>query len=304
MIIGIIGVTNTSINLIYNLILAKTDVDFLLIDENFIKTNQIIKELNLIIKQGGYKNKVFLEDYGSLEKANILIIDPAQNLVPGMSLVDLALENSEKIYKIGYLVRHSNFNGIAFVLGYNNSILCKIFSFASGLIGKKVFGIGPNLENMHANLFVNDLNLNIAKDNEFLVLGDHGHSFLLDSNIEKNDTTIDKISKIDDYVVQTNNETLENLIRKTPHSRVLGLILSKILLDILNRRQNFHLLNCWVESFYNIRDDFFSLPVKIDIFGQVKTKDIKLTQADREKLVKFIWEKNKLLDLTNKFLSQ
>ncbi|MDW2924658.1 lactate dehydrogenase [Mesomycoplasma ovipneumoniae] len=304
MIIGLIGVTNTSINLIYNLILAKTDVDFLLIDENFIKTNQIIKELNLIIKQGGYKNKVFLEDYGSLEKANILIIDPAQNLVPGMSLVDLALENSEKIYKIGYLVRHSNFNGIAFVLGYNNSILCKIFSFASGLIGKKVFGIGPNLENMHANLFVNDLNLDIAKDNEFLVLGDHGHSFLLDSNIEKNDTTIDKISKIDDYVVQTNNETLENLIRKTPHSRVLGLILSKILLDILNKRQNFHLLNCWVESFYNIRDDFFSLPVKIDIFGQVKTKDIKLTQADREKLVKFIWEKNKLLDLTNKFLSQ
>ncbi|MEG3826309.1 lactate dehydrogenase [Mesomycoplasma ovipneumoniae] len=304
MIIGLIGVTNTSINLIYNLILANTDVDFLLIDENFIKTTQIIKELNLIIKQGGYKNKVFMENYDSLEKANILIIDPAQNLVPGMSLVDLALENSEKIYKIGYLVRHSNFNGIAFVLGYNNSILCKIFSFASGLIGKKVFGIGPNLENMHANLFVNDLNLNIAKDNEFLVLGDHGHSFLLDSNIEKNDTTIDKISKIDDYVVQTNNETLENLIRKTPHSRVLGLILSKILLDILNRRQNFHLLNCWVESFYNIRDDFFSLPVKIDIFGQVKTKDIKLTQADREKLVKFIWEKNKLLDLTNKFLSQ
>ncbi|WP_341517623.1 lactate dehydrogenase [Mesomycoplasma ovipneumoniae] len=304
MIIGIIGVTNTSINLIYNLILAKTDVDFLLIDENFIKTNQIIKELNLIIKQGGYKNKVFLEDYGSLEKANILIIDPAQNLVPGMSLVDLALENSEKIYKIGYLVRHSNFNGIAFVLGYNNSILCKIFSFASGLIGKKVFGIGPNLENMHANLFVNDLNLNITKDNEFLVLGDHGHSFLLDSNIEKNETTINKINKIDDYVAQTNNEILENLIRKTPHSRVLGLILSKILLDILNQRQNFHLLNCWVESFYNIRDDFFSLPVKIDIFGQVKTKDIKLTQADREKLVKFIWEKNKLLDLTNKFLSQ
>ncbi|WP_341490807.1 lactate dehydrogenase [Mesomycoplasma ovipneumoniae] len=304
MIIGLIGVTNTSINLIYNLILAKTDVDFLLIDENFIKTNQIIKELNLIIKQGGYKNKIFLENYDSLEKANILIIDPAQNLVPGMSLVDLALENSEKIYKIGYLVRHSSFNGIAFILGYNNSILCKIFSFASGLIGKKVFGIGPNLENMHANLFINDLNLNIVKDNEFLVLGDHGHSFLLDSNIEKNETTIDKISKIDDYVAQTNNETLENLIRKTPHSRVLGLILSKILLDILNQRQNFHLLNCWVESFYNIRDDFFSLPVKIDIFGQVKTKDIKLTQADREKLVKFIWEKNKLLDLTNKFLSQ
>ncbi|WP_069097843.1 lactate dehydrogenase [Mesomycoplasma ovipneumoniae] len=304
MIIALIGVTNASINLIYNLILAKTNVDFLLIDENFIKTNQIIKELNLIIKHGGYKNKIFLEDYASLEKANILIIDPNQNLVPGMSLVDLALENSEKIYKIGYLVRHSNFNGIAFVLGYNNSILCKIFSFASGLIGKKVFGIGPNLENMHANLFLNDLNLNIVKDNDFLVLGDHGHSFLFDSNIEKNDTTVDKISKIDDYVSQTNGEIIENLIRKTPHSRLLGLIMSKILLDILNQSKNFHLLNCWVESFYNIRDDFFSLPVKIDIFGQVKTKDIKLTQADREKLVKFIWEKNKLLDLTNKFLSQ
>ncbi|MDW2914458.1 lactate dehydrogenase [Mesomycoplasma ovipneumoniae] len=304
MIIALIGVTNTSINLIYNLILAKINVDFVLIDENFIKTNQIIKELNLIIKQGGYKNKIFLEDYASLEKANILIIDPNQNLVPGMSLVDLALENSEKIYKIGYLVRHSNFNGIAFVLGYNNSILCKIFSFTSGLIGKKVFGIGPNLENMHANLFFNDLNLNIAKDNNFLVLGDHGHSFLIDSNIEKNETTIDKISKIDDYVSQINAEIIENLIRKTPHSRLLGLIMSKILLDILNKSQNFHLLNCWVESFYNIRDDFFSLPVKIDIFGQVKTKDIKLTQVDREKLVKFIWEKNKLLDLTNKFLSQ
>ncbi|CNS20020.1 Uncharacterised protein [Salmonella enterica subsp. enterica serovar Typhimurium str. DT104] len=95
MIIGFIGITNTSINLISNLILTRNEVEFLIIDNNFLRLNQIIEEFNSIIDYGRHKNKINFTNYQNLEKADILIIEPKQNQAPGMNLTDQAIENAE-----------------------------------------------------------------------------------------------------------------------------------------------------------------------------------------------------------------
>ncbi|ASU14704.1 L-lactate dehydrogenase [Mesomycoplasma hyopneumoniae] len=256
MIIGFIGITNTSINLISNLILTRNEVEFLIIDNNFLRLNQIIEEFNSIIDYGRHKNKINFTNYQNLEKADILIIEPKQNQAPGMNLTDQAIENAEWIYKTGFLVRNSNFNGITFILGYYNSILCKIFSSTSGLVGKKVFGIGTILENIYFNMLLKKTNSDLAKTANLLILGDQGNSFLINQDFKNNEIT-DKNNEIFDKLIQKINEkSLEKIIRKTAENWLLASILLDILLDIFQQKQSFFLINSWVESFYNIKNDF------------------------------------------------
>ncbi|MXR39390.1 lactate dehydrogenase [Mycoplasma sp. MF12] len=303
MIIGFINITNTSINLISNLILTNTDVNFLIINHDFSRANQIIEEFNSIIDYGKYKNKIYFKNYQNLENADILIVEPNQSLVPGMNLSDLAIENAEWIYKIGYLVRNSNFNGIAFVLGYNNAILCKIFSDSSGLIGKKVFGIGSVLENISFDSFLKKSEIDVAKNGNFFVFGDLGHGFLIAQEFENKNLIKEKIESFEKIIQKINDKSLEKIIRKTPENWLLASILLTILLDIFQQRQNFFLLNCWVDSFYNIKNDFFSLPVKINLFGQIETKNIELNKSEQQKLIQFMWKKTDLINLVNKYLN-
>lgn len=302
MIIGFIGITNTSINLISNLILTRNEVEFLIIDNNFLRLNQIIEEFNSIIDYGRHKNKINFTNYQNLEKADILIIEPKQNQAPGMNLTDQAIENAEWIYKTGFLVRNSNFNGITFILGYYNSILCKIFSSTSGLIGKKVFGIGAILENIYFNMLLKKTNSDLAKTANFLILGDQGNSFLINQDFKNNEIT-DKNNEIFDKLIQKINEkSLEKIIRKTAENWLLASILLDILLDIFQQKQSFFLINSWVESFYNIKNDFFTIPVKIDLSGQIETKNINLNKQDQQKLIQFMWKKDELNTLIDKYL--
>lgn len=302
MIIGFIGITNTSINLISNLILTRNEVEFLIIDNNFLRLNQIIEEFNSIIDYGRHKNKINFTNYQNLEKADILIIEPKQNRAPGMNLTDQAIENAEWIYKTGFLVRNSNFNGITFILGYYNSILCKIFSSTSGLIGKKVFGIGAILENIYFNMLLKKTNSDLAKTANFLILGDQGNSFLINQDFKNNEIT-DKNNEIFDKLIQKINEkSLEKIIRKTAENWLLASILLDILLDIFQQKQSFFLINSWVESFYNIKNDFFTIPVKIDLSGQIETKNINLNKQDQQKLIQFMWKKDELNTLIDKYL--
>ncbi|WP_404924253.1 lactate dehydrogenase [Mesomycoplasma hyopneumoniae] len=302
MIIGFIGITNTSINLISNLILTRNEVEFLIIDNNFLRLNQIIEEFNSIIDYGRHKNKINFTNYQNLEKADILIIEPKQNQAPGMNLTDQAIENAEWIYKTGFLVRNSNFNGITFILGYYNSILCKIFSSTSGLIGKKVFGIGTILENIYFNMLLKKTNSDLAKTANFLILGDQGNSFLINQDFKNNEIT-DKNNEIFDKLIQKINEkSLEKIIRKTAENWLLASILLDILLDIFQQKQSFFLINSWVESFYNIKNDFFTIPVKIDLSGQIETKNINLNKQDQQKLIQFMWKKDELNTLIDKYL--
>ncbi|MXR12924.1 lactate dehydrogenase [Mycoplasma hyopneumoniae] len=302
MIIGFIGITNTSINLISNLILTRNEVEFLIIDNNFLRLNQIIEEFNSIIDYGRHKNKINFTSYQNLEKADILIIEPKQNQAPGMNLTDQAIENAEWIYKTGFLVRNSNFNGIAFILGYYNSILCKIFSSTSGLVGKKVFGIGTILENIYFNMLLKKTNSDLAKTANLLILGDQGNSFLINQDFKNNEIT-DKNNEIFDKLIQKINEkSLEKIIRKTAENWLLASILLDILLDIFQQKQSFFLINSWVESFYNIKNDFFTIPVKIDLSGQIETKNINLNKQDQQKLIQFMWKKDELNTLIDKYL--
>ncbi|ADQ90677.1 lactate dehydrogenase [Mesomycoplasma hyopneumoniae] len=302
MIIGFIGITNTSINLISNLILTRNEVEFLIIDNNFLRLNQIIEEFNSIIDYGRHKNKINFTNYQNLEKADILIIEPKQNQAPGMNLTDQAIENAEWIYKTGFLVRNSNFNGITFILGYYNSILCKIFSSTSGLVGKKVFGIGTILENIYFNMLLKKTNSDLAKTANLLILGDQGNSFLINQDFKNNEIT-DKNNKIFDKLIQKINEkSLEKIIRKTAENWLLASILLDILLDIFQQKQSFFLINSWVESFYNIKNDFFTIPVKIDLSGQIETKNINLNKQDQQKLIQFMWKKDELNTLIDKYL--
>ncbi|QLG43541.1 lactate dehydrogenase [Mesomycoplasma hyopneumoniae] len=302
MIIGFIGITNTSINLISNLILTRNEVEFLIIDNNFLRLNQIIEEFNSIIDYGRHKNKINFTNYQNLEKADILIIEPKQNQAPGMNLTDQAIENAEWIYKTGFLVRNSNFNGITFILGYYNSILCKIFSSTSGLVGKKVFGIGTILENIYFNMLLKKTNSDLTKTANFLILGDQGNSFLINQDFKNNEIT-DKNNEIFDKLIQKINEkSLEKIIRKTAENWLLASILLDILLDIFQQKQSFFLINSWVESFYNIKNDFFTIPVKIDLSGQIETKNINLNKQDQQKLIQFMWKKDELNTLIDKYL--
>ncbi|NYN92089.1 lactate dehydrogenase [Mesomycoplasma hyopneumoniae] len=302
MIIGFIGITNTSINLISNLILTRNEVEFLIIDNNFLRLNQIIEEFNSIIDYGRHKNKINFTNYQNLEKADILIIEPKQNQAPGMNLTDQAIENAEWIYKTGFLVRNSNFNGITFILGYYNSILCKIFSSTSGLVGKKVFGIGTILENIYFNMLLKKTNSDLAKTANFLILGDQGNSFLINQDFKNNEIT-DKNNEIFDKLIQKINEkSLEKIIRKTAENWLLASILLDILLDIFQQKQSFFLINSWVESFYNIKNDFFTIPVKIDLSGQIETKNINLNKQDQQKLIQFMWKKDELNTVIDKYL--
>ncbi|AAV27585.1 lactate dehydrogenase [Mesomycoplasma hyopneumoniae] len=302
MIIGFIGITNTSINLISNLILTRNEVEFLIIDNNFLRLNQIIEEFNSIIDYGRHKNKINFTNYQNLEKADILIIEPKQNQAPGMNLTDQAIENAEWIYKTGFLVRNSNFNGITFILGYYNSILCKIFSSTSGLVGKKVFGIGTILENIYFNMLLKKTNSDLAKTANLLILGDQGNSFLINQDFKNNEIT-DKNNEIFDKLIQKINEkSLEKIIRKTAENWLLASILLDILLDIFQQKQSFFLINSWVESFYNIKNDFFTIPVKIDLSGQIETKNINLNKQDQQKLIQFMWKKDELNTLIDKYL--
>ncbi|WP_348571755.1 lactate dehydrogenase [Mesomycoplasma hyopneumoniae] len=302
MIIGFIGITNTSINLISNLILTRNEVEFLIIDNNFLRLNQIIEEFNSIIDYGRHKNKINFTSYQNLEKADILIIEPKQNQAPGMNLTDQAIENAEWIYKTGFLVRNSNFNGITFILGYYNSILCKIFSSTSGLVGKKVFGIGTILENIYFNMLLKKTNSDLAKTANLLILGDQGNSFLINQDFKNNEIT-DKNNKIFDKLIQKINEkSLEKIIRKTAENWLLASILLDILLDIFQQKQSFFLINSWVESFYNIKNDFFTIPVKIDLSGQIEAKNINLNKQDQQKLIQFMWKKDELNTLIDKYL--
>ncbi|WP_462097802.1 Rossmann-fold NAD(P)-binding domain-containing protein [Mesomycoplasma hyopneumoniae] len=295
MIIGFIGITNTSINLISNLILTRNEVEFLIIDNNFLRLNQIIEEFNSIIDYGRHKNKINFTNYQNLEKADILIIEPKQNQAPGMNLTDQAIENAEWIYKTGFLVRNSNFNGITFILGYYNSILCKIFSSTSGLVGKKVFGIGTILENIYFNMLLKKTNSDLAKTANLLILGDQGNSFLINQDFKNNEIFDKLIQKI-------NEKSLEKIIRKTAENWLLASILLDILLDIFQQKQSFFLINSWVESFYNIKNDFFTIPVKIDLSGQIETKNINLNKQDQQKLIQFMWKKDELNTLIDKYL--
>ncbi|ATP59731.1 lactate/malate family dehydrogenase [Mesomycoplasma dispar] len=303
MIIGFIGITNTSINLISNLILANTNVDFFIVDNNYSRVNQIIDEFRSLIDFGNYQNKISFEDYQSLEKADILIIDPNQNLVPGMSLADLGIENADAMYKISYLVRQSNFNGISFILGYPNAILCKIFSSASGLVPKKVFGLGNILENIHFNLLFKKLELGDNFGDEFFILGDLGHNFLVSKKIQAKNLDEEKIGIVNKFLEGINQSSIEKTIRKTAEHWLIASVLTEIFLDIFNEKQNFFLLNSWVESFYHLKNDFFSLPVKISLSGQIETKNIQLNENDQQKFLQFIWKKNDLNNLINKYLN-
>ncbi|MBG0730700.1 lactate dehydrogenase [Mycoplasma sp. 'Moose RK'] len=300
MLIGFIGITETTTNLIYMLIQNKVNADFLIIDHNFAKAKTIIDEFNLLINHKKCQNKIKFADFSSLKMANILIIESDQNLVPGMSLNDLALETAEWIYKISYQVLHASFNGITFILGHNSGILCKIFSAATGLIGKKVFGIGSNLENIELNLALEKVEQ--ATKGQVFALGDYSQAFFVGKNLRKNGFSDSKIDKFEAILEKINSENLQNFLHKSRKNLFSALIIAEILIAIITEDEKFFLLNCWVESFYSIKNDFFSLPVKIDKTGQVELKNLELDQIDEQKLNRFVWQKNDLLDLISKYL--
>lgn len=264
--IGVIGASLRSMTIVNNFLNDNLNVDFVIIDNDHKIVEAHINDFEDTFALKSSFSSVKHGDYRELKDAHILLIDAKTRFFPGMSSKDTAIENSEIMYQIGYQVRKSNFNGLAFILTSPNSLMCQVFEQVSGLVSQKIIGLGTYVETIRFN---NLLSEKIDKFNyDAYAVGDSNNSFLALQDLLLKYTSFSSSSLDLDkntYDINSKTEYIEMLKKHCNWSSAFGI--TRIIKSIINNENANFVLNVKNTKVDYLKNCYFSLPMKLNLDG-------------------------------------
>ncbi|WP_434336992.1 lactate/malate family dehydrogenase [Mesomycoplasma conjunctivae] len=299
--IAIINTTLNNMSVVNNALIKDLDANFFIINSNIEAAQAHVKDLEDVIDFNN-KSQIEVADFRVLQKCDIILIDVHSSWKPGMSDVDVMVQNSELIYQIAWQTRLNNFNGLALILAPNNSIMARVFADVSGLSTTKVIGLGAILENLRINKQFGRVIENFK--NNALVSGDSENSFVAVQDLLFKYVNISsKDLDIENTVLQANSQTNRILSIKNHNNWGMGFWAFQVLDAIVNNKKTTFILNVNKSDESMISDVFISLPTTIDGEGISDIYWPKFSSKEENLVYAFVNEQRNFYKIINHYFA-
>lgn len=265
------------------------------------------KALDLEDSGSVYKYNYVIEatdDVQMIESSQLIIITAGFTRKPGMTREELLEKNAKIIKDLACSIKKLCSDPIVIVVSNPVDILTYLFIKETGFSSKKVFGIGPNLDNARfINLIHKELNV-APSEIEAIVIGCHGEGMIPLPRF-----TFVKGVPLDNFLDKDKiNQIVEDTIKRG--ARIVSLFgtgsayfgpsaaIEQVVKTILKDEKHILGLSAYLDGEYGLRDLCIGVPCILGRNGVEKILELELNPEEKEvflKAVDFINKQKKLL---------
>lgn len=288
--VAIIGAGFVGSTAAYAILLQSAAREIVLIDVNKEKAQGEAMDLEQGMQFTSAATISFGSDFSLCQGADVIVITAGVAQKPGETRLNLVKRNAA-IFKdmIPKLVAH-NKDAIYVVVTNPVDIMAYLALKYSGLPASKVFGTGTSLDTARFRYYLGKkFDLNPTAVHAF-ILGEHGDSeFPVTSCASIAGSPISEFEGyspevVDECFQKSKKAAYEIISRKGATYYAIGLVITKIVREILNDERSVLPLSVYTENYYDEGDLCISVPCVLGKEGIIKKHQLPLSPAEQAKL--------------------
>src|SRR6187431_766416 len=241
----------------------------------------------------GFDSRVIgTNGYEETVDSEIVIITAGIARKPGMSRDDLLNTNAGIVKSVSEQVKKTSPNAIVIVVSNPLDVMCYVAKEATGFPRERVIGMAGVLDTARYRAFLAEALDVSVRDIQAMVLGGHGDTMVpLISYTSVSGIPITQLMdpvKLDAIVTRTRNggaEIVAFLKTGSAYYAPSAAAVQMVEAIALDKKR---ILPCsaWLQGEFGLRDVFCGVPCKLGRSGLERIIEVKLTDAEREELLK------------------
>ncbi len=294
--VAIVGIGNVGATLAYGLLLSGLATEIVLIDQNQAKAEGEAMDLTHAVPLAK-PTRIYAGSYNDCAGATITIITAGVAQKPGETRLDLAAKNTEIFRFITQEVMKHNPRGLILIATNPVDVLTYASIKFTGLPSNRVFGSGTILDTARFRYLLSQRFEVDPRSVHAYIIGEHGDSEVaawslaniagmqLADYCEANEMGCKPV-ELEHIFQQTRDAAYHIIERKGATFYAIGTGLVRIVEAIIRDQSTVLSVSSLINDYYGISDVCFSLPTVIDRGGVERVIKLKLSDGEREGLLK------------------
>lgn len=294
--VAIVGIGNVGATLAYGLLLSGLATEIVLIDQNQAKAEGEAMDLTHAVPLAK-PTRIYAGSYNDCAGATITIITAGAAQKPGETRLDLAAKNTEIFRFITQEVVKHNPRGLILIATNPVDVLTYASIKFTGLPSNRVFGSGTILDTARFRYLLSQRFEVDPRSVHAYIIGEHGDSEVaawslaniagmqLADYCEANEMGCKPV-ELEHIFQQTRDAAYHIIERKGATFYAIGTGLVRIVEAIIRDQSTVLSVSSLINDYYGISDVCFSLPTVIDRGGVERVIKLKLSDGEREGLLK------------------